>query len=87
LTIQLLLGSAGIPANNVYGLAFTLNYDPTVVDTTKTVATFGNSWLGTSADKISIAKDLKPIGQLQCALTRINHTTKSGSGSIGVVSL
>ena len=86
LTIQLLLGSAGIPANNVYGLAFTLNYDPTVVDTTKTVATFGNSWLGTSADKISIAKDLKPIGQLQCALTRINHTTKSGSGSIGVVS-
>ncbi len=86
LTIQLLLGSAGIPANNVYGLAFTLNYDPTVVDTTKTVATFGNSWLGTSAEKISIAKDLKPMGQLQCALTRITHTTKSGSGSIGVVS-
>jgi hypothetical protein len=86
LTIQLQLGSLAIPANNVYGLAFTLNYDPTVVDTTKTVANFSNSWLGTSAEKISIAKDLKHVGQLQCALSRINHTTKSGSGSIGVVS-
>ncbi len=83
LTVQIILGDSAIPANNVYGIAFTLNYTPLVVDTSKTTVTFGNSWLGTSVDKISIAKDLKLTGQLECAITRIDHTTKSGQGPIG----
>ena len=88
LTVELVLGDTSHPANNVYGLAFTLNYDITAVDSTKAVTvTFGNSWLGTAADKISIARDFKQQGQLQCALTRINHTTKSGEGPIGTVSV
>ena len=86
LTVQLVLGNSTTPATNVYGLAFTLNYDRTVVDTSKTKVTLGNSWLGTSADKISLSKDFKAIGQLPIALTRINHLTKSGSGPIGTVS-
>jgi len=86
LLVQLVLGTPAIPTTNVYGLAFTLNYDKSVVDTSKTTVTFGNSWLGSSVDKISLAKDLKLSGQLQCALTRINHTTKSGNGVIGVAS-
>jgi hypothetical protein len=83
---NLTLGDVNIPATNVYGLAFTLNYNPIVVDSLQTKITFGNSWLGTATDKISIAKDLSQSGQLKCALTRIDHTTRSGFGQIGQVS-
>jgi len=83
---NLTLGDINIPATNVYGLAFTLNYNPIVVDSTKTQITFGNSWLGTATDKISIAKDLSQSGQLKCALTRIDKTTRSGFGQIGQAS-
>ncbi len=82
---NLILGNTNIPANSVYGLAFTVNYDALVVDSTKTRATFGTSWLGTATDKISIAKDLPANGQIKCAVTRIDHTTRSGNGQIGQV--
>jgi hypothetical protein len=83
---NLTLGDVNIPANDVYGLAFTLNYNPLVVDSSQTKITFGNSWLGTATDKISIAKDLPQNGQLKCAITRIDHTTRSGYGQIGQAS-
>lgn len=78
---NLYLGDASINATNVYGLAFTLNYDVNVIDTALTQMQFGNSWLGTATDKIHIAKDLKQ-GQIKCAVTRIDHTNRSGSGQI-----
>ncbi len=77
------LGDANVMASNVYGLAFTLNYDANVVDSTKTKVTFGNSWFGNATDKISLGKNFHPIGQLKCAITRIDHTTRSGFGQIG----
>lgn len=79
---NLVLGDANMAAANVYGLAFTINYDVNVVDTLRTRAVFGNSWLGTATDKISIAKDLKQ-GQIKCAVTRIDHTSRTGAGQIG----
>ncbi len=82
---NLILGDINIPADNVYGLAFTLRYDAHAVDSTKTSASFGNSWLGTSANKISIAKDLKQSGELKCAITGIDHVSRNGFGQIGQV--
>ncbi|HLP19450.1 MAG TPA: SprB repeat-containing protein, partial [Chitinophagales bacterium] len=79
---NVLLGDANMAAANVYGLAFTINYDVNVVDTLRTRAVFGNSWLGTVTDKISIAKDLKQ-GQIKCAVTRIDHISRTGAGQIG----
>ncbi len=86
LNVQFVLGDSTYPALNVYGLAFTLSYDHIVVDTTKTQVAFGNSWLGNSSDEISISKDFGGSGQLECAVTRINHTGSSGSGVIGTAS-
>ena len=84
LNVQLMLGSLAVPANNVYGIAFTLNYDPAVVDSNQTQITFGGaSWLGGIYDAISIAKDFKQLGLLKCALTRIDHAGRSGYGAIG----
>lgn len=83
LIVNLLLGDALNPATDVYGLAFTVNYDPLTVDTALTRITFGDSWLGNASDKISISKDVTDIGQIKCGITRIDHASRSGSGSIG----
>jgi hypothetical protein len=86
LVANLILGDINIPANDVYGLAFTLNYDANVVDSTQTSIVFGNSWLGTASEKISIAKDLPQQGAIKCAVTRIDKNTRSGLGIIGQAS-
>lgn len=81
--VELLLGDSALPVSNFYGLAFTLNYDPLITDSDATAVTLENSWLGTATGKISIVKNFKATGQLECAITRINHTCRSGSGPIG----
>ena len=78
------MGSADLPAENVYGIAFTYNYDPKVVQPGSTQASFGDSWVGNSSNKISLAQDLSSTGQIECALTRIDHTTVNGYGPIGM---
>ncbi|MBS1592702.1 MAG: T9SS type A sorting domain-containing protein [Bacteroidetes bacterium] len=82
LTVDIHLGDVSLTATNVYGLAYTINYDPAVLDTTKTTFTYGSSWLGSPADMISISKDLPAQGVIKTAVTRIDHTTRSGSGVI-----
>jgi len=84
---SLQLGDINISASNVYGIAFTFNYTNIVVDSTKTSIEFGPSWLGTAIDKISIAKDFPQQGEIKAAITRIDHTNRSGFGEIGKVKL
>ena len=80
LTTSIILGSASVPANNVYGLAFTFNYD-TRVDT---LGTFGfvSSWLGTAANSININHNFTTTGAVKAAITGIDHTQRSGNGQI-----
>lgn len=86
---HLLLGDAQNTATNVYGLAFTFNYDADVVDSTEVSIQFNNnSWLcNTPADHIDIDKKFYGPGMIKTALTRIDHTTRSGNGEIGNVSM
>lgn len=85
LIVDLILGDALNPASDVYAIAFTINYNPLVIDTTKTMIAFGDSWLGDATDKISISKDVPAAGKLHCALTRIDHANRNGQGPIGTV--
>ena len=83
--ISIHLGQVLLTANNVYGVAFDLNYDAAVIDTTKTKMGFPSSWLGGPSDMISIYKDGRGSGVIKAALTRIDHTTRSGQGEIAYV--
>jgi hypothetical protein len=76
------LGDTAIPVNNFYGLAFTYNFDPLIVDTGYTSIGFRNSWIGTDTDKIAISKIFNNAGQIKAAVTRIDHSSRSGSGTI-----
>lgn len=81
LNIIFTMGDSVLQANDIYGLAFTYNFDPTIVDSTFTSMSFGSSWIGNS-DKIAISKTLNSIGQIKAAVTRIDHQARSGYGPI-----
>ena len=84
LTVSFVVGDTNTTVNNLYGLAFTYNYDPRVMDSTytPTMGFLPTSWIGTPSQKISINKILPTTGQIQAAVTRINHTSVSGHGAI-----
>ena len=81
------LGDTAMPCTNVYALAFTYNFDPLVVDSNSVNITFGNSWLANSGDHINISKTFYSAGQVQAALTRIDHGNRSGQGPIATISM
>jgi hypothetical protein len=79
--LPIILGNTSVP--NGYGIAFTVNYDPAGIDTNTVAVDFNNSWLGTiNSDMIGIQKDFYHQGQTEIALTRINQTATTGSGTI-----
>jgi hypothetical protein len=83
LTTNIFLGSQALPVNNIYGLAFTFNYDPLVVDSNYSQFYFIPSWLGDSTNSININRNFS-TGQVKAAITRIDHTPRSGNGQLAV---
>lgn len=78
------LGSSTNQANNVYGLAFSITYDPKIVDTSKISLSLNGSWLGTTGtDLIYITKNFGSMGRMDVGITRIDHQNISGFGKIG----
>lgn len=85
--VPLILGSFDIPASNIYGLAFELDYDETLIVPASIKVTFNSGWLGTpGTDIISLQKNDTVNGVISVAVTRINQIPRSGSGHIGEVS-
>ena len=83
LTVRVNLGTSGIPADSIYGLAFTINYDPTLVDSGTVQMSFGNSWLGTiGTDLISLQYDSYSGGKIDVGITRTDQTNVAGFGQI-----
>ncbi len=87
ITATLLLGDMNLQANDVYGLAFTFNYDVQVVDSSFVQLEFSDSWLCDLADCISINHEDYGNGQLQIGLTRIDQQSRSGYGEIGTIKM
>ncbi len=85
---SLQLGNAQQPANNVYGIAFTFNFDQNVVDSAHVAFNVNSSsWLCSPNDHISIHKKFVPTGKIDVAITRIDKTARSGSGEIATAIL
>lgn len=77
------LGTNSQPASNVYGLAFSINFDPSLVDTNSVTMLYNSSWVGVqNQDMIAIKHVSGSIGKLDAGLTRIDHVNMSGSGQI-----
>ncbi len=82
----IILGSEDAPIQEVYGLAFTINYDPAILDETTLEVTFNNSWLGEEASEIiTLYKTFTEEGQIDIAISRIDQNNISGFGRIASV--
>ena len=82
LTVSILLGDSSLQALNVYGVAFDIYYDPSVIDTNQTQLFYPNSWLGNTTDLLSVVRDDHTLGIIRTAVTRIDHTIRNGYGTI-----
>lgn len=82
LTAAVILGSASEQFANIYGIAFTYNYDPLVYDPASVSFGFINSWLGNYTNSISIKKTFPAPGMIRTAITGIDHLDRSGWGAI-----
>jgi hypothetical protein len=81
---NIILGDSVNPATNVYGVAFTIHYNPDHLENDPVQIDFSNSWLGNSL--IHVQKDIRRAGQMEVAVSRTNQLPITGSGPIGAVS-
>ncbi|MFK7923054.1 MAG: T9SS type A sorting domain-containing protein [Bacteroidia bacterium] len=87
-TLLINLGMDTLPANNIYGLGFTLTYDSSLVDPNSFHLDYSQSWLGTAgANLLKIDKNFPANQQLDMALTRIDQQNQSGFGELARIRL
>ncbi len=80
---ELWLGSSTNFINNLYGIAFNINYDASLVQAGTESITYPASWLGApGTNAIKISKVDATANIAYGALTRIDHSDVSGYGKI-----
>lgn len=85
---DIVLGDNAIPASNIYGIAFSIDYDPALVDANSLKEHFVDSWLGqVNGSLLTLARHDPAQNQLDMAITRIDHSSRSGSGAISQLSV
>ncbi|GJM33650.1 MAG: hypothetical protein DHS20C18_26510 [Saprospiraceae bacterium] len=87
-TFNILFGDETTPAEDVYGLAFTVVYDPVAVVSSSVSASFSDSWLGDeNGELIKIFRDRPEDNRLDIAISRINQQNRDGQGAIAQINL
>ncbi len=86
LSLSIILGTGSQPAAGVYGVAFTVEYDNTLIDSNTVAIGFVGSWLGNKGvDMITIFKDFYNIGEVEIGIVRTDHNSRTNSGAIGQI--
>ncbi|MCX6294563.1 MAG: T9SS type A sorting domain-containing protein [Bacteroidetes bacterium] len=81
--VDVMAGTSALPVINLYGLAFNINYDASLVQSGTESLTYSPSWFATSGtDAIKIFKVDAPSNTAFGAETRINHMNANGYGKI-----
>lgn len=83
-TISVSLGTAALPVDSLYGIAFTLHFDPQHIDAASFQMNENGSWMGVSGNNLLgiLMHNGTGSGSVQIALTRLNHTDTGGFGNI-----
>lgn len=85
-TFPVILGTEAATADDIYGLAFSLRYDPAVIDESSIAVDFSESWLTAGATPLTYFR-VDPENQLiHFALSRTDLQNISGSGAVAQVS-
>ncbi len=77
------LGKSAVPVNNLYGIAFNINYNSSLVQPGTESITYPANWLGTpGTNAIKTSKIDAVANTAYGAITRVDHTNTSGFGKI-----
>jgi hypothetical protein len=64
-----------LSTDSIYGVAFSVYYDPSLINPASLIPDFSNSWLGTTGVNMIAFAKVDPIeGRIDFALTRTDHT-------------
>lgn len=80
--VPIFLGDSAIMGQNIYGIAFSLNYDETIVDSASFQVDFTNNWIGSNPNELSLSYDHWALGKCDAAYVRTDHQVASGMGQI-----
>jgi hypothetical protein len=83
LEFKIMLGNTNVPAIDVYGLKFSIGYDPNVaVPNSEFLYFHTNSWMAYNSPIIGMSK-IPVAGTMDGAMTRTNNKSAAGMGEIG----
>lgn len=83
LRLPIELGTAAIPAEDFYGVAFSVTTDPAYIDLNQAVFNFAElSWINPDNDRIWMSKKTQ-ANQLEVGLVRTDKNQRNGYGRIG----
>lgn len=81
---DIVLGNATLPISSIYGIAFKVSMNSTLIDTTQITAIALPSFVGTpGTDVITLSKIFNTNAQTDFALCRNTQTNTAGYGTIG----
>jgi hypothetical protein len=82
-TAPIILGTNDLPADNIYGLAFTLVFDPTIIDPATVDIDYSTNWMGQNGVNIlALDKTLAAEGEVDMVITKNDQNDISGFGQI-----
>ncbi|RMG88342.1 MAG: T9SS C-terminal target domain-containing protein [Bacteroidetes bacterium] len=79
----IVLGIPDQPVEDIYGLAFTIEFNPVLIDPASVEIAYDQSWLGSQGeDLLELDKTKADEGRVEVAISRIDQTNVSGFGQI-----
>ncbi len=86
-SVPIILGTSDNFIEDLYGIAFTIDFDPTIIDPASIEISYPKSWLGEeNTNLITFDRVDQERGEIHIAITRIDQTNASGFGSVALVS-
>ncbi|MBK8567373.1 MAG: T9SS type A sorting domain-containing protein [Saprospiraceae bacterium] len=85
-TAPIMLGTEESPLDDIYGIAFTLKFDPEIISPSSIDLKFDPSWLGVQAvNLLGFDRTLADRGEVKMALVRTDHNNVSGHGQVAAI--
>lgn len=85
LTANLSLGTPSNPLDSLYGIAFTIDYDPGIVD--QLSLNLNGGWLNDDSTAVIVSDVDSTLGKIRIGITRFDHANRVGYGTIGAVTI
>jgi hypothetical protein len=84
--IDIIAGNNSTPVSDLYGLAFNVNYDASLVEPGTEILFYPVTWLGdTTIDALKFSRVESTSNTAFGAVTRFDHTNRSGYGKIATL--